>query len=75
MGYVRVRVTGQLLTNVLKYPEDAHIVNCEYVAPDVVELTFSHKDLPKLGEGEGIPGTVPRVIRHPERFEFDWGID
>ena len=76
MGYGRVRVSFELLCEILHFPvgtEIKHITMAHGPCWDQAEITVSHPDLKPKPEGEIAPLISPS-FRKNEPVEFvDWG--
>jgi len=78
---VKVRVSGELLLQALRFPEDTELIAVlenreEFLrgAP-VVELYLYHPNLPEVEDGHFIPECMPTwASRYYAVFE-DWNLD
>lgn len=77
----RIKVSGQLLIDVLGMPEETLIFNIrrDDFLPDVFELIVEHPELPEIAEGGHVPEIEPIVRTLEEKqevwkTEWDWNL-
>lgn len=81
MNAVRVRITPELLVEMLRLPSGAVLVEAELTADDrYLDLTIEHPDLPVVEEPPGVPVLASPHYRksytetEPKVEFLEWGI-